>query len=207
MSFGDYQTAGLVLASSSPQRSAILERIGIPFTVVKPDADETVPKTVSPEMLPAYLARKKALSVAGNVSGGFVLGADTVVLFGGRVYGKPENAEMARAFLKALSGHRHKVITALALYDKARGTLHETAATTRVTIAPLSDAVIGWYIGTGEWRGAAGGYRVQGQGARLIRSLTGLESTVIGLPVYPLMTLLAKTEQPQWIMEPVPKLG
>lgn len=160
---------------------------------MKPDADETVPKTVSPAGTPAYLARKKALSVAGKAPGGLVLGADTAVLFGGRVYGKPEDAGMARAFLKTFSGRRHKVTTALALFDTATGELHETAATTWVTIARLSDAAIGWYIGTGEWRGAAGGYRAQGQGARFIRSLSGLESTVVGLPVCPLMTLLEKT--------------
>jgi septum formation protein len=196
MSFLNHQIPALILASSSPQRSAILERIGIPFTVVKPDADETAPETVPPEKIPAYLARKKAMSVAEKTPGGLILGADTVVLFDGRVYGKPEDAETARTFLKTLSGRKHKVITALALYDKASGKLHETAATTWVTIAGLPDAAIDRYIETEEWRGAAGGYRVQGQGAQLIRSMTGLESTVVGLPVYPLMTLLEKTARP-----------
>jgi septum formation protein len=151
---------------------------------------------MSPERVPVYLARKKALDVAGKVPGdrSLILGADTVVILGRRIYGKPENAETARAFLRELSGKRHKVLTALALYDGAAGKLYESAATTRVAFSRLSDEAVEWYIGTEEWRGAAGGYRVQGQGARFIESMTGLESTVVGLPVSHLMKLLAKVK-------------
>jgi septum formation protein len=192
------QTVSLILASSSPQRSAILAKIGIPFTVLKPMPDveeEAVPKTVPMEKVPGYLARKKVFAAASLVpeGSGLILGADTVVILGRRIFGKPENADRAREFLRALSGRRHKVITALALYDAGAKTLYETAATTRVAVSRLTDEAIDWYIGTGEWRGAAGGYRAQGLGARFLKSMTGLESTVIGLPVYPLIQLLAKS--------------
>jgi septum formation protein len=196
--FEAQQTASLILASSSPQRSAILAKIGIPFTVLKPMPEveeEAVPKTVPVEKVPVYLARKKVLAAARIVSEGLILGADTVVILGRRIFGKPENADKARAFLRALSGRRHKVVTALALYDTRGGAkkLYETAATTRVAVSRLTDEAVDWYIGTGEWQGAAGGYRAQGLGARFLTSMTGLESTVIGLPVYPLMQLLAKS--------------
>jgi septum formation protein len=126
---------------------------------------------------------------------GLILGADTVVILGRRIFGKPEDADRAREFLRALSGRRHKVVTALALYDTrdGAGKLYETVAATRVAVSRLSNEAVDWYIGTGEWRGAAGGYRAQGLGARFLTSMTGLESTVIGLPVYPLMQLLAKS--------------
>lgn len=195
MSFWNDASFSLILASSSPQRAAILEQIGIPFTVEKPDVDETAPKTVSLERLPAYFAQKKVMAVARKVPEGLVLGVDTAVLFAKQIYGKPEDEKMARSFLEAFSGRRHKVITALTLYDKTQKKLHEVTAEAWVAIAQLSDAMIDWYIGTEEWRGAAGGYRAQGKGARFIQSITGLESTVAGLPVYPLMTLLEKAAQ------------
>jgi septum formation protein len=86
------------------------------------------------------------------------------------------------------------VITALTLCDEAARRLCETAVITKVLFARLTDEMIDWYIGTGEWRGAAGGYRVQGQGARFIKSMVGLESTVIGLPVCSFVELLTRLE-------------
>jgi septum formation protein len=190
------ETASLILASASPQRSTVLTRIGIPFTVLRPMPDvdeEAVPKGMPPEKVPAYLARKKALAAARIAGKGLILSADTVVILGRRIFGKPENADRAREFLRAFSGRRHKVITALALYDAGAEKLYEAAAMTRVTVAPLTEEAVDWYIATGEWQGAAGGYRAQGLGARFLASMTGLESTVIGLPVYPLIQLLEKS--------------
>jgi septum formation protein len=157
--------------------------------------EEAVPKTVPVEKVPEYLARKKVFAAASIVPEGLILGADTVVILGRRIFGKPEDADRAREFLRALSGRRHKVVTALALYDTrdGAGKLYEAVATTRVTVSRLTDEAVDWYIGTGEWQGAAGGYRAQGLGSRFLTSMTGLESTVIGLPVYPLMQLLAKS--------------
>lgn len=171
----------------------MLTKLGIPFTVVKPEVDETVPDRLPPEKTALHLARKKALTVAAKMPDALILGADTVVILGRRIYGKPEDADAARAFLRAFSGRSHKVVTALSLCDEAAKSLFEAVETTRVTFARLSDEVIDWYIGTGEWRGAAGGYRVQGQASRFIRYMMGLEGTVTGLPVYPLMGLLAQT--------------
>jgi septum formation protein len=190
-----HRTRRLILASSSPQRSAILTKIGLPFKAVSPEVDETAHDRLSPEKTARYLARLKAVTVAEKMSGSLVLGADTVVAIGRRMYGKPENEDEARTFLRTFSGRSHGVITALCLCDEATRRLGMATAYTRVLFSRLSDEMIDWYIRTGEWRGAAGGYRIQGQGARFVRSLMGLESTVIGLPVYTLMKLLAQMEQ------------
>jgi septum formation protein len=162
--------------------------------VVEPKVAETTPDRLSPEKTAKHLARLKAVTVAAKMPGSFILGADTLVALGRRIYGKPENADAARAFLRDLSGRPHKVITALSLCDEAARKLYETVVKTDVFFLRLTDEMIDWYVGTGEWRGAAGGYRIQGQGARFIKSLIGLESTVVGLPVCPFVDLLARME-------------
>jgi septum formation protein len=126
--------------------------------------------------------------------GSLVLGADTVVALGRRMYGKPKDADEARAFLRALSGRSHTVFTALCLCDEAARKMGTATARTRVLFSRLSNEMIDWYIRTGEWQDAAGGYRIQGQGARFIRSLMGLESTVIGLPAYHVVELIKQVE-------------
>jgi septum formation protein len=162
--------------------------------VVEPKVDETAIDRLSPEKTAKHFARLKALAVAAKMPGNLILGADTVVALGRRMYGKPENADAARAFLMALSGRSHRVITALSLCDAATRRIYETTVKTDVAFSRLTNEMIDWYIGTGEWRGAAGGYRIQGQGARFVRSMLGLESNVIGLPVCPFVELLARME-------------
>jgi septum formation protein len=167
--------------------------MGLSFKVVEPNVDETC--HLSPAKTAQYLARLKAASVAEKRPGSLVLGVDTVAARGRRIYGKPKDAEEAQAFLRAFSGGSHMVITALCVCDEITRSFSVATAYTRVFFSRLSDEMIEWYIGTGEWRNAAGGYRIQGQGARFVRSLVGLESTVIGLPVYHLMELLRQFEE------------
>jgi nucleoside triphosphate pyrophosphatase len=150
-----------------------------------------VPECESGE--PAQVALENALRKARAVrgqrarSGEAVLGCDTVVALDGVLYGKPADERTARATLRALSGATHDVVSGLALLVDGR----ERAATacTQVSLRALDDATIGWYMATGEWRGRAGGYAVQGAGAALVRSVQGEYENVVGLPVATLLEL------------------
>lgn len=141
-----------------------------------------------PHELAAENAYRKAAQVAG--SGDLscpVLGADTIVALGARVYGKPADAEDARATLLALSGRTHAVLTGVCVFDAGA---HRTAiAETRVRFRSLSDALLDWYLASGEWRERAGGYAVQGRGAALVDSIDGDYTNVVGLPVPTLLEL------------------
>jgi septum formation protein len=186
-------TPPLILASTSPQRHAILSKLGIPFTGIAPDVDEST-DGIAPEDAPLFLARKKARSAldAARLLGArrFILGADTVVLLDGKIYGKPNDKAEAASFLQSFSGRTHRVITALSLLSADDERRYERSAETRVTVRELTAADIDWYTGTDEWRGAAGGYRAQGLGSRFLSNIDGLLSTVIGLPEEPLIELL-----------------
>ena len=175
----------LVLASRSPQRRAILELLGIEFTVVEPDYSEPHIDGLGPGELAEAHARGKAAVVPGDR----VLGVDTLVALDGRVYGKPVDEDEARAFLRALAGRTHTVHSGLCL--RVGGTEHVRRAASDVTFAPLSDADVDWYLGTGEWRGRAGAYAVQGRGAAMVREVRGDFQNVVGLPVPELLEAMA----------------
>ena len=175
----------IVLASSSPRRREILELLGIEFTVQEPDYDEGEIAGLGPGELAEAHARGKARAVAGDR----VLGVDTLVALDGRVYGKPCDEDEARAFLRALAGRTHTVHSGLCL--RAGGVEHVRRATSDVTFAPLSEADVEWYLGTGEWRDRAGAYAVQGRGAALVRAVRGDFQNVVGLPVPELLDAMA----------------
>ena len=162
----------LILASTSPQRRAILEQLRIPFTVVPPDYDEVGDD-------PLEHAAGKARSVQGGDQP--VLGVDTTVVCGGRVLGKPGSPGEAEEMLEFLSGKTHEVVSGLCLRTPAWEELHE--ARTRVTFRPLTPRDLATYVGTGEWEGRAGGYAIQGVGAVLVRRIEGCYLNVVGLPV------------------------
>jgi septum formation protein len=166
----------LVLASRSPQRRAILTMLGVEFEAVAPDYDEP-DLSGTPEEVAVAHSRAKAASVDGER----VLGVDTIVVIDGRVLGKPPGEPEAREYLGLLSGRTHAVHSGLCL--RAGGTEHVRHAVTDVTFAPLDDADVDWYLASGEWRGRAGGYAVQGLGAALVRSIAGDYQNVVGLPV------------------------
>jgi septum formation protein len=173
-----------VLASGSPQRRAILERLGIPFTV-RPTAVEE-----RSDGEPSMLVGENALLKAKAARAGpqeTVLGCDTVVAFQGAVFGKPASETQARETLRALGGATHEVLSGLVLLLPS-GT-RSAVASTRVTFRSLGDDLIGWYIATGEWRGRAGGYAIQGAGAALVRSVEGDYENVVGLPLATLLDL------------------
>jgi septum formation protein len=184
----------LILASRSLARQNILKKLGIPF-ILAPDAvsiDETPPPGMPPEDVPEYLARKKAQTYGEHTKGAVVLGADTLMLLGGRPYGKAKDEDEARRFLSEFSGKTHQVITSIALYRIETAVIVSRTCSAYVTFAVLDPGEIDRYLATKEWQGAAGAYRIQDRGAVLVTRIDGLESTVAGLPIRPLVEMLGK---------------
>jgi septum formation protein len=180
----------LVLASTSPQRRAILEQLGIPLEVVVPDYEEHDPPDADPVELVTAHAVGKARSVA--LDGRLVLGVDTTVVLDGRVFAKAADAAEAAAMLAALAGQTHQVISGLCLLGPAfEAVEHETTA---VTFRPLSPRALADYVASGEWQGRAGAYAVQGRGGGLVTRIEGEYLNVVGLPAAKLLDLLEQHE-------------
>jgi septum formation protein len=173
----------LLLASTSPQRRAILEQLRIPFDVVAPRYEERSGGD------PVEHALGKARSVAGEAGEQPVLGVDTVVRCERRIFGKPASAGEAEEMLEALGGREHEVVSGLALVTP--GWEETGEAVTRVMFRPLTPRDLGWYVAKGEWEGRAGGYAIQGAGASLVERVEGDYLNVVGLPATLLVRLLA----------------
>lgn len=177
-----------ILGSASPRRRDLLAQIGVtPDRVVSPDVDETPLPREAPRALALRLAEAKASAVSAE-PGAFVLAADTVVALGTRVLGKPADAGEAAAFLRKLSGRRHRVFTGVSLRGPARG--WSRVVETVVRMKQLSDGEIADYISSGEWRGKAGGYAIQGRAAAFIPWIGGSHSNVVGLPLVEVANML-----------------
>lgn len=171
----------LVLASTSPQRRAILEQLGVPFEVVAPEYEELGDDPV-----------QHAIGKARSVGGGDrpVLGVDTVVRCDDVVLGKPAHEGEAERMLEQLSGLQHAVVSGLCLRTQA---WEETRSeTTLVTFRELAPRDIAWYLSSGEWEGRAGAYAIQGRGAALVERVEGDYLNVVGLPASALVSLLAE---------------
>ncbi|HET7566697.1 MAG TPA: nucleoside triphosphate pyrophosphatase [Gaiellaceae bacterium] len=173
----------LLLASTSPRRREILTQLRIPFDVVAPEYEET-------EEDPVAHAVGKARSVLAVAAGRPVVGCDTEVICGGRVYGKAESAEAAAEMLESLAGRTHEVVSGLALLTDAWEEVH--SETTLVTFRPLTPRDVGLYVASGEWEGRAGAYAIQGFGASLVERVEGDYLNVVGLPAALLVRLLAE---------------
>ncbi|HWB23256.1 MAG TPA: Maf family protein [Gaiellaceae bacterium] len=172
----------LILASTSPQRRAILAQLAIPFDVVAPAYEE------EPGGDPLEHAAGKARSIDGGERP--VLGVDTIVLCRGEVLGKPRDEADARRMLEALSGATHEVVSGLCLRTGEWEELH--SETTEVTFRALTPAEVEEYLAVGEWEGRAGAYAIQGLGARLVQRIEGDYLNVVGLPGALLIELLEK---------------
>jgi septum formation protein len=170
----------LILASTSPQRRAILEQLGLPFVVVAPDYEEIGDD-------PVEHAAGKARSVDGGDQP--VLGVDTIVVCEGHVLGKPANATEAEAMLEHLSGKTHEVVSGLCLRTPAWEELEREV--TSVRFRPLTPRDLASYLASGEWQNRAGGYAIQGLGAALVERIEGDYLNVVGLPGALLVRLLA----------------
>ena len=186
-------TAPLLLASASPRRLDLLAQLGIaPDCVENPEIDETPCRGELPRQLAERLADAKAASIARTDC--YVLAADTVVAAGRRILGKAETEQEARAFLSLLSGRRHRVYTGIVLRTPAPAggapRVARRLCESVVTLARLEPARIDAYLATGEWRGKAGGYAIQGRAAGFVRFLSGSHSNVVGLPLFETAQLL-----------------
>jgi septum formation protein len=176
----------LVLASRSPQRRAILEQLGIEFRVEVPEVEEVT--AGGPREVVVENARRKARSVERRLAGEAgsrtcerVLGVDTAVVLDSRIFGKPADRAEAETFLGILSARSHEVHSGLCLRES--GEERTGHAVTRVRFRDLDQADVAWYLSTGEWRGRAGAYAIQGKGAALVAEIEGDYWNVVGLPV------------------------
>ncbi len=180
----------LVLASASPRRIELLAQLGIaPDRIDPADIDETPLKDETPSRLAVRLARTKAHVVADRSPGAVVLAADTVVAVGRRLLEKAADEVEATKFLTLLSGRNHRVFTgvAVATGDKVISRVVDT----RVTFKVLSPAEIRDYVATGDWRGKAGGYGIQGPAGAFVVKIVGSHPAVMGLPLFETANLLA----------------
>ena len=171
----------LILGSGSPRRKELLAQIGVVADAIRPpDIDETPLKGELPRPYCVRMAREKAMAVEAGAAD-IVLCADTTVALGRRILGKPADEAEARGFLKAMSGRRHRVITAVAV--RAKGRAWEKDVVSVVRMKNLSDEDIERYIATRDWVGKAGGYGIQGPAAALIPWISGSYTAIVGLPL------------------------
>jgi septum formation protein len=178
----------LTLASTSPQRRAILEQLAIPFEAVAPAYVEHDPPDADPDELVRRHAEGKARSV--HVDGRITLGVDTTVVLDGRVYGKASDATHATRMLEELGGRTHTVVSGLCLLGTGDDVIaHER---TDVTFRRLSPETLSAYVTSGEWEGRAGAYAIQGLGGRLVERIEGDYLNVVGLPASLLVSILER---------------
>lgn len=178
----------LILASASPRRRDLLARLGaVPDAISPADIDETPQAGELPREYARRMAREKAEAAASSTA--FVLAGDTVVAAGRRILPKAEDEAAARACLQLLSGRRHRVFSAITL-RAPDGTLREKLSETSVRFKRLSDPELAAYLASGEWRGKAGGYAIQGSAEGLIAWIEGSHSGVVGLPLFETRALL-----------------
>lgn len=180
----------LVLASASPRRRELLERVGIAIEVRPADIDESVRRGEQASVYARRVAREKAAAVAATAPGRWVLAADTVVEVDGAILGKAADAAEAAAMLEQLSGQVHRVITAFCLRGPG-GAASERAVTTEVEFRSVARDEIEQYVAAGEWVGKAGAYAVQGMAAAMVSRVAGSITNVIGLPLAEVIAALA----------------
>lgn len=180
----------LILASASPRRLELLRQVGIEPDGVEPaDIDETPRKDETPRRLADRLARGKAAAAAARRPDATVLAADTVVAVGRRLLEKAADEAEARRFLALLSGRAHKVLTGVCVISPD-GRTAARVVEARVRFKRLSDAEIEGYVRSGEWRGKAGGYGVQGRAGAFVLEIVGSYTAIVGLPLYDTVALL-----------------
>jgi septum formation protein len=183
-------TTPLLLASTSPQRRAILEQLGLSFEVAAPRYEEIDDSGLPPVELVRAHAAGKARSLEDEAGERPILGVDTAVVVDGRVLGKPATAEEAAEMLEILGGRTHVVVSALCLLAPGWEVVeHEE---TRVTFRELTPRDVAEYVRSAEWEGRAGGYAIQGRGAGLVLRVEGDYLNVVGLPAALLVRLLAE---------------
>lgn len=184
----------LILASTSSARRALMDALGVPYQAVAPGVEEDLPPGTPVEQATALLARRKAEAVARSHPGALVLGSDQLVELDGRALGKPESEAAALDQLRTLSGRSHRILTAVCLLGPGAD-LQEVDAVV-MTMFPLSEEELRRYAATGEWRGCAGGYRVESRGQALFEEIRGDRTSVQGLPMLRVVRMLRRAGFP-----------
>ena len=190
----------IILASQSRGRRELLENVGLPIIPLPADIDETIPWEDPAEEITGLAVRKawECHRCHPERTENWIIAADTLVVFQGKPIGKPRDRNEARAFLKALSGREHQVISGVAFLDRRNEKMHSSCDITKVQFARLSDQEIESYLDTGEWQGAAGAYRIQHKGAFLVEKIEGSFTGVIGLPLYQLYIIMKEAGYPAY---------
>ncbi len=192
-----YDDPILILASKSPRRRYLLEQAGLCFSVIPSNFDEksvslSLSETYGPETYVKVLAEKKAYNVSKSYPESWVIGADTIVLIGDTVLGKPGSKAEARSMLRCLGGQVHQVLTGYCICCEARNKSFSETIKTEVLFKNLADEEIEWYINTKEPFDKAGAYAIQGLGTFLVKSISGSYTNVVGLPVCEVIEFLIK---------------
>jgi septum formation protein maf len=191
-----------VLASGSPRRRELLERLQVKFRVQEAGIVESFVEGAAPDRVVMELSWRKADAVAKNIGDrAVVLGADTVVAVENKILGKPSNGEEALSMLKALRGRIHHVYTGITLCFPVNTTYIQAYERTEVSMAMVPDELLEWYVATGEPMDKAGAYGIQGKGALLVDRIQGDYWNVVGLPLYKLEQTLQSTGRSlRWYM-------
>lgn len=176
------------MASTSPARCALMNGLGLPYRAVAPEVEESVPADLSAQQSVAMLAERKARAVAQRHPTALVIGADQLVSLSGRLLGKPADADEAKTQLKALRGRTHEICTAVCVVGPGYFVTEVDVA--RMSVLALTDPEVDGYIATGEWRGCAGAYRIEGRGQALFWRVDGDRSAIQGLPMQWVVRLL-----------------
>ena len=194
----DIQSRALLLASASPRRREMLGRLGFDLVVVPADIDESVCDDLPIGMRVAALAELKARAASDKALFPplWALGADTLVSLDGQAMGKPGNEAEARSMLAALSGRTHTVTTGICVLDRRSGKAPSAVSESSVRFSALRDDEIEAYLATGEWRGAAGAYRIQDHASFFVEWLEGSFSGVVGLPLHEFYAILSSSGYP-----------
>ncbi|RKX77311.1 MAG: septum formation protein Maf [Spirochaetes bacterium] len=188
----------IILGSSSPRRRNILKQMKLPFISIPVDIKEHVPEEEA-EKYTVKMATEKVkalLRIQPDNDVKWLLGADTVIEYNNRIIGKPASREEAKEFLYLFSGNKHKVVTGIALFNPKNRNISTEYAVTEVFFSTLNEGEIEWYLDTEEWRGAAGGYRIQERGAYFVEKINGCYSNVVGLPINTFYGILSKNDYP-----------
>lgn len=189
----------VILASGSLRRQDLFHLLGIPFSIMPSQVDETAPEAMGARELTEYLAKKKVNGIMTQLQGRlpfWVCGADTVVSINDEVFGKPKDTKDARRMLSLLRGRKHEVITAVALFKGKTGEIDCRSVTSGVTFSSFSDGELEWYLDTGEWQGAAGAYKVQGLASCFVSGIEGSYSSIMGLPIHEFYVMLRENGYP-----------
>ena len=190
----------LVLASASPRRAELLSQIGVQYTVSSADIDESVLAGESPSEYVGRLAQEKALAILSKSGNSVVIAADTSVVLGDTILGKPDNADHACEILQSLSGSQHFVYSGVAVcrMHKNEIEIFSEVVKTQVNFLALPEQLIKRYVETEEPMDKAGAYGIQGKGAVFVESIQGSYSNVVGLPLAQTAQLLSKCNVPFW---------